>query len=75
MSAQIDTLRREVLEGNVDAMVALADELQDSDHPHKDSLTELAATVGFDDSPANALIAGAFFLRYLDDVEGKLKQK
>jgi hypothetical protein len=73
---RIEQLRREVLEeGNVDAMCALADELQDTDHPHRDVLVELASAAGFDDSPANALMAGAFFLRYLDDTAGKLLKK
>lgn len=72
-SEQIDTLKREVLEqGNVDAMCALADLVQETDHPHKDELVELASTAAFFGDPACALTAGANFLLLYEDVKGKL---
>lgn len=71
----VDRLTREVAEGNADAFVPLADELQERGHPHGEELVELAACIGFADDPAAAFAAAASFMMLVNDTNGKLPRR
>lgn len=54
-------LKQQVMQGNVDAFIPLADELNDEGHPHAEELAKLAVDISTETDWAVVLLSIAVF--------------